>query len=499
MPVILAGAGCASPRLLTEAAKMSLERADHIVFDRLIHPDLLLLAPGSCRFHPVGKRESDHLMAQEDINRLLVELGGDREKTVVRLKGGDPFVFGRGGEEAAALEAAGIPWTAIPGVTAALGGAVCAGLPLTHRGAASSLTLATAHRRSDADESRFWEDIARTSGTVAFYMGASAFAEASRRLTALGRAPETPCAAVVWGGWGRARTITGTLASLGEAARRGELPSPAIIYLGNAAALSLSPARGPLAGMQVALCRPYPACWTTGRFLEELGADAYGLPLLSLEPLEPVNLAQTREEIEGADWLVITSPRGPAELRRIAPNLRAIRGRIASIGEGTSRALREAGLPPDLTAGGTSEELARALASAVSAGERVVFARNERGSNAAVEAARAAGAEVRSVSTYRMMPRELPGLDVAREQWGAGGPHALVFGSAALVEAYAEKLGAAPPNAELVAWGTICAEAVKSCFGRSARRLSEPSDAGLVNELKRFYHPDQQEFHIKLK
>lgn len=494
MPVILAGAGCGSPRLLTEAARDCLGRADHIVYDRLIHPDLLQLAPPSCRFHAVGKRENDHLMSQEEINRLLVGLGRESEQTVVRLKGGDPFVFGRGGEEAAALEEAGIAWTAIPGVTAAFGGAACAGLAVTHRDAAASVTLATGHRRSGADdgnEGLFWKELAQTSGTVALYMGASAFAEIAAGLIALGRSPDTPSAAVIWGGWGRAKKITGTLGSLGAAAKGGKLPSPAIIYIGPAAGIDFSVPPGPLAGLQVAVCRPYPACWTTGRFLEELGADAYGLPLLSLEPLAPEDGALVREEIERADWLVLTSPRGPGELRRVAPNLRAIRGRIASIGEGTSRALREAGLPPDLTAGGTSEDLARSLAQRVCPGDHVVFARNERGSNAAVEAARARGASVKSIATYRMSPREVPGLDVMREQWPGGVPDAIAFGSAAMVEAYEAALCGssetveALQNTALIAWGSVCADAIRERFGRTAIRLDEPSDNGLAQALIR--------------
>lgn len=491
MPVILAGAGCGSPRLLTEAARRCLERADHIVYDRLIHPDLLQLAPASCRFHLAGKRERVHTLSQEGINRLLVELGSEKERTVVRLKGGDPFVFGRGGEEAMALEAAGIAWTAIPGVTSALGGALCAGLPLTHRGVASSVTLATGHRRAgsggadgeDETDEKFWGEVARAGGTTALYMGASAFAKIARRLIDLGRSPGTPAAAIVWGGWGRARRTTGTLASLGAAAERGELPSPAVVYIGGAAGLALSPARGPLGGMQVAVCRPYPECWTTGRALEELGADSYGLPLLALEPLQPRDAELARREIERAGWLVLTSPRGPSELRRLAPDLRSIRGRVAAIGEGTARALREAGIVADFVADGTSGGLADLLSAQVSEGESVVFARNERGSNAAVRAARARGAVVRSIATYRMSPREVPGLEVAREQWNACGLDAVVFGSAAMAEAYRASLGDPPRDAALISWGSECARAVEENFKRSAVKLERPSVEGLIEAL----------------
>ena len=314
-------------------------------------------------------------------------------------------------------------------------------------------------------------------------MGASAFAEIAERLIALGRSPGTPAAAVAWGGWGRARKIAGTLASLGEAAKRGDLPSPSIIYLGDVAGLNLLPARGPLAGMQVAVCRPYPECWTTGRALEELGADSYGLPLLSLEPLDPEDAGLARREIESADWLAITSPRGPGELRRLVPDIRAIRGRVVAIGEGTSRALREAGIVADFTADGTSDGLAAVLSAHVREGESVVFARNERGSNVAVQAAQARGAAVKSIATYRMSPREVPGLEVMREQWSACGLDAVAFGSAAMVEAYGATIGNPPETAALIAWGSVCAQAVEENFGRSAIRLKEPSVTGLIEIL----------------
>ncbi len=501
MPVTLAGAGCGSPRLLTEAARAALERADHVVYDRLIHPDLLQLAPAACRFHLVGKRESDHTLSQDGINRLLVELGREKDKNIVRLKGGDPFVFGRGGEEASALEAAGIAWTAIPGVTAALGGALCAGLPITHRGLASSVTLATGHRRGDlgeeADETdeKFWQEVACASGTTALYMGASAFAGIAARLIALGKSPGTPAAAVVWGGWGRVRKISGTLAGLGETAKKGELPSPAIVYIGGAAAVELSPARGPLVGLQVAVCRPYPECWVTGRALEELGADSYGLPLLVLEPLEPADAAHARRTIEGADWLVITSPRGPGELRRLVPDLRAIRGRVVSIGEGTSRALREIGIVADVTADGTSDGLAEVLAAHINEGESVVFARNERGSHVAVQAAEVRGATVKSIATYRMSPRAVPGLEVMREQWSQCGVDAVVYGSAAMVEEYKAILGDPPETAALIAWGSVCAKAIEENFGQKAIKLREPSVAGLIEILKKRVMDETRRLH----
>lgn len=486
MPVTLVGAGCGSPRLLTVAARECVSRAAHIVYDRLIHPDILQLAPADCRFHLVGKRENIHTLSQDGINELLVSLGREG-RDVVRLKGGDPFVFGRGGEEVEVLERAGIPWSAIPGITSAIGGALCCGLPATHRDAASSVTLATGHRRFDPakeDEESFWREIASISGTVALYMGASAFADISENLLSFGKSADTPMSVVAWGGWGRAKRIDGTLAEIGGLAGAEGLPSPAIIYVGGASGIKLSPAQGDLKGLQVQICRPFPECWSTGRALEEMGADCYGLPLLALEPLQPEDADEAKRTIESADWLILTSPRGPRELRRIVKDLRSIHGKIVALGEGTSNALRDIGLISDYTANGTSESLAVMLNGLVRSGESVVFTRNERGSHVAVQAARERGATVTSLSTYRMLPREIPGIEVMREQWQSCGVDAVVFGSAALVEEYARRLGPPPANAELIAWGSVCAEAVENCFARKPLKLPQPDMDGLIEVLK---------------
>jgi uroporphyrinogen III methyltransferase/synthase len=485
MSVILVGAGCGAPRLLTIAARDCVSRADHIVYDRLIHPDILQLAPPGCVFHMAGKKESNHAMPQGEINELLIKLGREGG-SVVRLKGGDPFIFGRGGEEAMALESAGLEWSAVPGISSALGGASSVGLPVTHRGSSSSFSLIAAHRRhdrSDGDEEAALRCLME-SGTAALYMGASAFSGLSLRLLEMGKPPDTLVTAVVWGGWGRARRLDGTLLDMSGMSRCSGLPAPAVIYLGGTAGMNLSPWKGPLSGLQIAVCRPYPECWDTGRALEELGADCYGLPLLSLAPLAPDDSEKIAQSVRSADWLVLTSPRGAAELRRILRDLRAIRGKVAAIGEGTAASLCKIGIEPDLVTAGNSRDLAHALREAVKSGESVVFARNERASDAAVEAARAAGASVKSVSTYRMIPREVPGLDIMREQWESCGLDAIVFGSSAMAEEYAGAIGD-DFGAKLIAWGALCGEAVEKFFGRKAFVLPSPDMDGLLSVLTR--------------
>ncbi|MDR0654338.1 MAG: uroporphyrinogen-III C-methyltransferase [Synergistaceae bacterium] len=483
MSVWLVGAGCGPPGFLTVAAAECIRGADDIVYDRLIHPDLLQLAPSGCHFHLVGKRENAHTLTQDGINELLVELARARENgVIVRLKGGDPFVFGRGGEEAEFLERNGISWKAVPGVTSALGGAVDAGIPVTHREDASSLILATGHRRhmEDTRDDYYWKELAQARGTVALYMGTSNFSAVAERLLRFGRPPHTPVSVVTWGGWGRAARVDGTLAGMAERAARGEIPSPSMIYIGAAVSRTLRPDRGPLAGMQLVICRPYPECWETGRALEKLSADCYGLPLLSAENID---FGHAAEELMNADWLVVTSPRGVARLRELARDVRRIKGRVVSIGAGTTSALAAMGIMPELEAGGDSVSLADLLTRHVRGGEIVVFARNERGADAPVSAAENAGARVVVTPTYRMNPREVPGIEVMKEQWETCGVDAVVFGSSALAEVYARVIGAPPPSAALVAWGRACGAAVGKLFGVTPVVMNTPDLSGLIEAL----------------
>jgi uroporphyrinogen III methyltransferase/synthase len=479
MSVWLVGAGCGPPGLLTLAASECLSRADHVVYDRLIHPDLLQLPPPGCGFHSAGKRENAHTMRQDEINELLASLGR-RGGTVVRLKGGDPFVFGRGGEEAEFLERHGVPWRVIPGVTAAVSGAAAAGLTATRRGVSSSLLFVTGHRRGDADDDDYWREAAAARGTAALYMGAANFAAIAERLAAHGKSPSTPVAVVRWAGWGRASRTDGTLAEIAAMARRGSLPGPAIIYVGDAAEIELSPEAGPLRGMQVVICRPYPECWNTGRAVEALSADCYGLPLLEFEDVEVDERA--RLDIMSADWLVVTSPRGAARLARLA-SPKSISGKVAALGAGTASALKSSGIVPEAAAGGDSRALARLLGEVVSPAETVVFARNERASDLPVAAAREKGARVKIVPTYRMRPRRVPGLEVMREQWEDCGVDAVVFGSSAMAEAYGEVMGTPPENASLIAWGRECGAAIRRLWNREPEIMPSPGADGLIASL----------------
>ncbi len=482
MTVHLVGAGCGAPGFLTLRGRELLEGADHVVYDRLLHPDLLQLCPSSAALHPVGKREADHRMKQPEINELLVRLGREGG-TVVRLKGGDPFVFGRGGEEALALQEAGVGWEVVPGLTAGLAGTGTAGFPLTHRGLSRSLTLVTGHAGKGAMERRFWRPLARTPGTLGIYMGTSNLKEIVGGLLEEGLPPYTPVAAVTWGGWGRCRVYRGTVEELPQAARDGRIPSPSIILAGEVASLELRPQCGELAGMQVAVCRPYPNSWTTARLLESKGADGYSVPLLRSAPLEVPGI---EGELESSHWVVLTSPRGVSRLLDLVGDVRRIVGKLVVIGPGTAAALAGRGLQADLVPDEpTSKGLAAALQASVRPGEKVLFVRNERSSPLPVRAVEQAGARPVVRATYRMERAGLPAEELYREMWGEVPLDVAVFGSGALVEAWHDRFGLLPEGVVPVAWGAFCGETVKEVFGLEPLVMREPSNEGLLEALGR--------------
>lgn len=235
MTVHLVGAGPGDADLLTVKAARLVAQADVIVHDRLADPSILTLARIDAEFIDVGKKPGNPT-PQENINALLVHLGS-QGLNVVRLKGGDPFVFGRGGEEADALIAAGIEFDVVPGVTSAIGAPAAAGIPVTHRNVATSFTVVTGHRESGGSTNIDWESLARVGGTIVVLMGVAERAVIARRLIAGGLSPDTPVAAVRWGTRPEQHTTRTTLAGLGEAA----VEAPSTIVIGAVAAFNFEP------------------------------------------------------------------------------------------------------------------------------------------------------------------------------------------------------------------------------------------------------------------
>jgi uroporphyrinogen III methyltransferase/synthase len=350
MTVYLVGGGPGDPGLITVRGAAVLARADVVVYDRLSVTSLLDLAPARAERISVGKAPGRASRPQAEINALLVERGRAGQE-VVRLKGGDPFVFARGGEEVAALRVAGVPFEIVPGITSAVAVPAYAGVPVTHRGLASSFTIVTG-QEGEAGLPVNWEAVARVGGTIAVLMGVAKREEIARRLMAGGLPADTPVAAVTWGTRPEQRTVRTTLGRLaGE-----PIESPAVMLVGAVATLDLPwyEAR-PLFGRRVIVTRAREQASGLVERLQELGAATVELPVIEIG--EPDDGGAALREAAGRvgeyDWVVFTSANAVvrffAALGAVGFDTRALGGRrVAAIGPGTADALASAGVRPEL-------------------------------------------------------------------------------------------------------------------------------------------------------
>jgi uroporphyrinogen III methyltransferase/synthase len=397
----LVGAGPGDPGLLTARALELIAQADVILHDRLIPVGALAGARPDAEVIDVGKVGGGAQVPQQETTRLLVE-HARAGRSVVRLKGGDPFVFGRGGEEAQALRAAGCAFEIVPGVTAGVAAPAYAGIPVTQRGLASAVAFVTGHEDPQKAESAVdWAALASFPGTLVFYMGVRQLPRIAEQLIAHGRDPGEATAIIERGTLGDQRTLRSTLAALGEQEAR----APAITVVGPVAALhdELAWLRdGPLSGVTVAVTRARAQASGLAARLRELGAGVVEAPAIRIEPL-PVELP----DLSGYDLLVLTSPNGVEELFRHVRDARALAGpTIAVIGPGTAAALRAHGVEPDVVPErAVGEGLAEALAGRTF--RRALVARADQARDVVPDALRAAGAHVDVVALYRTVPEPL--------------------------------------------------------------------------------------------
>ena len=351
MTVFLVGAGPGDPGLLTVRGAEVLARADVVVHDRLADPVLLELAPAGADRVDVGKSPGGPIH-QDDINCLLIERGR-AGLTVVRLKGGDPFVFGRGGEEALALGAAGVAFEVVPGITSAIAVPAYAGVPVTHRGESTSFTVVTGHRGMAADTDTNWEALAAAGGTIVVLMGVAHRGEIAERLMAGGLPPDTPVLAAQWGTRPEQVALRTTLAGLGAL----PLSPPVTMVIGRVAAVDVSwYERLPLFGRRVVVTRGRPQASALTTLLRDLGARTVEVPVIDIGP--PVDGGRALHEAAAAlgegryAWVVFSSANAVEPLVEALRDARAFGGaRIAAIGPGTAEALARCRLVPDLVPG----------------------------------------------------------------------------------------------------------------------------------------------------
>jgi len=390
-----------------------LQAADCVLYDNLANHSFLDLAPEDAERLYVGKKKSLHEFPQEEIAAMLIERAR-AGKTVVRLKGGDPFLFGRGGEEAEALADAGIPFEVIPGVTSMLGLAAYAGIPLTHREHSSSVTVVTGHEPRRID----WTRTGLTD-TLVVLMGLTTFGEIARLLIAAGRTPETPAAAVRWATRPDQEVITGTLATLPALIAQHGLKPPATIVVGEVVALGHKLdwfARLPLHGRRVLVTRPREQSGGVAFSLRQLGAEVMELPAIEIRPaVDPRPLDRAIEKLESYAWLIFTSANGVRQfvdrLDRSDKDLSAIRGTVCAIGPATSSALRSLHLKVRVMG---DEFIAESLLHAMPErleGERVLIPRAAIARDVLPVGLRDRGAMVDAVEAYRTeAPEDLPAM-----------------------------------------------------------------------------------------
>ena len=355
--VDLIGAGPGGIDLITIQGKKCLEQADAIVYDRLASPGFLGLARSDAKLYPVGKKAGEHTVPQEQIIDLLVALAR-QGKRVARLKGGDPFVFGRGGEEALHLKAHGIPFAIVPGITSAVAVPAYAGIPVTHRGRSATFQVITGHDSKSGDLKLDFYQLARNDGSLVCLMGLASLPQLCQGLLAAGLDPETPAATIQSGATGRQRLVTATIRDLPAAVAQANLQSPAITVIGPA--VDLAPdlswfEPGPLQGRRIALTRARNKKATSdwAARIQELGGEPVELDLIRIVSLAGTpEVTSALQQLKTFSWLVLTSPAGVetfmAALRLASQDIRALAlCRIAAIGPATADALLSYGLRTD--------------------------------------------------------------------------------------------------------------------------------------------------------
>lgn len=444
--VYLVGAGPGNPGLLTVRAKELIEQADVLVYDYLVHPKLLYYVKDTCETIYVGKKAGFHSMKQEDIQALLVkksELG----KSVVRLKGGDPYIFGRGSEEARQLIEAGIDFEVVPGVTAASGAGAFSGTPLTERNTNSTLVIVTGHEDpAKASTMVDWGGLPKKNSTICVYMGVGQLPRIAGELIKGGFSKEVPVACVEWATMGHQRVCRGKLATIVEDAKAFKLKSPAIIIIGETAGMSENLSwfeKKPLQGRSLVVTRSQGQASELSQKLEALGAEVIGLPLISItKNIDAETAEDVFSEIASYDWLVFSSPNGVrCFFEEFFERFKDIRSlgfiRIAAVGKSTAKEVERFFISVDLIPEeANADSLGDALVKTDSLDSaKVLVVSGNLGRDSLITKLDEARAIVDRFEVYKTEPTDLsknPDAKVFREQ----GADAIIFTSSSGVTSF---------------------------------------------------------------
>jgi uroporphyrinogen III methyltransferase/synthase len=501
--VYLVGAGPGDPELITERGLRRLSAADVVLYDALVHPDLLAHARPDATVEFVGKRAGRPSARQEAINaRLVAEARAGR--SVVRLKGGDPFLFGRGSEEAEALVAAGVPFEVVPGVASPMAVCAYAGISLTHRALSSSVAFLTASEHPEKDESAHdWARLARATETLVIFMGVRQLEHTMARLRAHGRSPEEPAAIFEWASLPRQRSVVGTIGTLPGLAREAGIGLPALTVVGRVVTLRETIAwfdRKPLFGWRVLVTRPRGQEHGLSRALRDAGAEPIAIPTIRIAPPEdPGPLRRAAHQAGDYDAVVFTSANGVGAffgaLAETGGDARRLgRARVAAIGPATAEALADRGVRADVV---PAEFRGEAAAAAILAdlgdrarGARVLLPRALVAREVLPEVLRGAGARVDVVPAYRTLGPDAADAERLRSLLAAREVDAVTLTSSSTAERLCEALGGPGPAAAaldgvtLASIGPITTATAERLGLRVAVSAAEYTAPGLLAALE---------------
>ena len=493
----LVGAGPGDPGLLTLRAKECLEMADVVVYDYLCNSEILNHAPQSAERIYAGKKAADHAIAQDQLNALLVNLSAEG-KTVVRLKGGDPFVFGRGGEEAEELHDAGVPFEIVPGISSSIAGPAYAGIPVTHRDHCSQLTIFTGHEDPEKEESVIdYGRIGNVAGTKVMLMGVGQLENVAGKMLEGGADPAMPVALVRWATTGRQQTLIGKLDDISSRAQRAGFKAPAVAVFGDV--VDLRPAlnwfeRRPLFGKRIVVTRTRSQAGALSVRLRNLGADVDELPTIRIDQPEDIKgFARLVQEAHKYAWVIFTSPNGVDAFFdfffKLYNDSRSIGGvRIAAIGPGTATKVKERHLAVDLL---PDEYVAEGLLNKILEQENVenemfLLVRPSEARDVISKGLIEAGAIVDEAVAYKTVA-EAGDPTGAAGRFEADGADVITFTSSSTVEHFLEMGLPLPENLLIASIGPVTSMALSAAGLEVDIEATESNIPGLVAAIEGYY------------
>jgi len=497
--VYLVGAGPGDAGLLTLRGAELLARADVVVYDALVNPDLLRLAPKAAEVIYAGKRAKDHAIPQEELNQLLIAKAREG-KTVVRLKGGDPYIFGRGGEEAEELVAANVPFEVVPGISSIVAGPNYAGIPLTHRDHCSSFTVITGHEDPTKDGTALdYAQLAKLPGTKVILMGVERIRQIADSLIAHGMEKSTPVGMVRWGTTGQQQSLEGTLGTIADIVAEKKFSAPAVTVIGDVVKLRGRLnwfERRPLFGQRIVVTRTREQASQLAKQLGDLGAEVLEIPTIKIVPPEERQpIVEALQGLGEYEWVIFTSPNGVTAffdyLFKAFDDVRALGNlRIAAVGPATAAKLKELHLRVDVM---PEEYVAQKITKAITAFEsvenlRILLARAQVANPALTKDLETLGAIVDDVAFYRTVP-ETEDINGAAAKLMESGADWITFTSSSTVENFhtrfdLPKLMARFSGIKLASIGPETTKAITALGLKPAVKARQHTIEGLVQSLQ---------------